>query len=167
MLSYYICSDIVRYVLSSSATKCLLTAALRVIVPPRLFSSIWRTAHIMTLVIMKLSRTFCYFLHVRVRNVPQPLILKHPTSMYFRKRHTTVWGNIADVRPQLFQICQCFLDRQKRAQQHLHLISWKEEGIRKVIEMWGDVKFQLLTPKTKNGVTRKWLITSRNKHNIP
>jgi len=135
MLSHYICSDIVSYVLSSSATKCLLTDALRVTVPPSLFSSIWRTAHIMTPVIMKISLDFCYFLPVKVRYFPQSLLLKHPTSMFFLKWHTTVWRNTADVCPQLLQICQCFLDRQKRAQQYLLLISRKEEGIRKVLEV--------------------------------
>lgn len=83
MLSYYICSDVVSYVISSSATKCILTAAVRVTAPPSLFSSIWRTTHIMTLVIMKISRAFRYFLPVRVRYLPQPLLLKHPTSCSF------------------------------------------------------------------------------------
>jgi hypothetical protein len=76
MLSYYTCSDIVRYVLTSPATKCLSITAVCVTAPPTLFSSIWRRAHIMRLVIMKLSRAFCYFLPARVRKFPQPLLLK-------------------------------------------------------------------------------------------
>ena len=106
MLSYYTCSDIFSYVLSSPATKCLPTAAVRVTVPPSLFSSIWWTAHIMTLVIMKLSRAFYYFPPVRVSYYSQPLLLKHHTSMFFLKWHTTAWRNVADVCPQLFHICQ-------------------------------------------------------------
>ena len=91
MLSYYTCSDIVSYALSSSATKCLLTDALRVTVPPSFFSSIWRTAHIMTLtlVIMKISLAFCYLHLARVRYFHPSVLLKHPTSMFFLNPYPT------------------------------------------------------------------------------